>query len=163
MRLATAGRDIRATSAPSSVTRPDCGTSVPESVRRSVVLPDPFGPSTPTRLPRSTPSVTSCSPGPGRAGPAARSLTNAIETLLARSNADPRQHGPSRRGKPEGLLVPAVGEIGGLQDERDRAGHAHGDTRAGRREAGVREQPAVGAVGRLDIEHPAPPADLEEG
>ena len=44
---------------PPTATRPDVGLTIPESRRRSVVLPEPLRPTSPTALPGSTPNETS--------------------------------------------------------------------------------------------------------
>jgi hypothetical protein len=56
---------IAVTSVPATSTRPESGRSSPATIRNVVVLPQPDGPSSATRLPRSTDrSIPSTTAGP---------------------------------------------------------------------------------------------------
>ena len=58
MRRAISRRDSVSIATPSIVIAPRAGVTVPDSNRSNVVLPEPFGPSSPTIVPRGTLSVT---------------------------------------------------------------------------------------------------------
>ena len=57
--LATSLREKWLTSRPFSATLPEGAFKIPVSARRSVLLPQPFGPVTPTKLPRERLKLTS--------------------------------------------------------------------------------------------------------
>ena len=87
-------------------------------IRMSVVLPDPFGPSTPTTLPRGTcrltPSRTSRGglslPRPNAVA-GRRSTSYENETLSTCSNAHPDETGTPERRIPECFFVLPVGDV----------------------------------------------------
>ena len=111
-------RSSLAVSWPSRVIRPSAGASSPASSFSNVVLPDPLGPSTPSRLPFGMVMLTSWSttraPYPN-------------ETASARSNPDPR--GDERDGR--GQQRPRAGDDAETEDglvkqrgDSFRRGHA---------------------------------------
>ena len=85
MRRARSRRDMDAMGTPSSDTVPLVGASVPLSSRTSVVFPEPFGPMSPTIVPRRIERETSSSARVLRAYEKERRLV-VSKAVMARSN-----------------------------------------------------------------------------
>src|SRR5438067_8692167 len=144
MRRASSRRPNAATATSSSVTRPDEGVMIPARRRRSVVFPDPFGPRTPTIVPRWTANDTSSSTA---------SRAYAKRTLSTCSNADTDDGAATQRRKSKRLFVFAVGNVEQPRVRVQVARHAKRAADVRNRVSGRVEESAERAEVRLDVEH----------
>src|SRR5262245_316369 len=117
-RCASALRGADQSDWPSSVTSPPAGRKRPASNRSSVVLPDPFGPSTPTR-----------SPGRSSSDTFRNTVRSpyANETSAARSNPEADKGASTQSGISERFLVVTVEQIARLDEQVDPPAQAQRD------------------------------------
>src|SRR6185295_15215224 len=119
MRRATSLRDREPSATPSSAMLPECFSSRPRIVRKSVVLPPPFGPSTHIASPAASEKLTSRPMvRPGK--PKARFSTFSITSSACFRRASPAPSGQGKQPQKERR-----------SDERGEHARRHFDRRDG--------------------------------
>src|SRR5712692_5088220 len=144
---------------PPTATRPDVGLTIPESKRRSVVLPEPLRPTSPTALPGSTPNVMSRSAQTSEPRAWRRANSRSLSARLSRGYTRKLRAACSTRISPDLIRPPSHRRRyrqGAPDDPRKRA---HEDRIVVRHLDPLESQPELPCeLLRLDVEIPA---DLE--
>src|SRR4029450_172173 len=140
------------------MTVPSSGASRRPSSFRSVVFPEPFGPSTPTNVPGPTSIDTLRTAAREAVQP--RRPAYATETLRADSNADPDDAKTARRGIAEKFFVRPVEKVQRAREGLDAMGEAPRRPDIDHRKSRRLEEATERAERRLDVQHRTPRADF---